>query len=135
MDNFRPTLSRLHYPLEADRMVLRHRRSHNQNGVRVLQILLRCSSAAFGTQTPTRDGRFRIAFDGNQFSIFVINQLSAADAAVRTNGTRNLSPVVLGTQIPRLLGHGFRASAVGSGLNLPDEWPAGKQIIEHSLPP
>ena len=58
MDNFRPTLSRLHYPLEADRMVLRHRRSHNQNGVRVLQILLRCSSAAAPKRCPqTGDGR------------------------------------------------------------------------------
>jgi len=39
-------LARLHYPLKADRVVFRHRRAHNQDGVRVLQVLLRCGRSA-----------------------------------------------------------------------------------------
>ncbi len=52
MDNLRPTLARFHHPLEAHGMILRHGRSHNQNRVRVLQILLCCSSAAAPKRCP-----------------------------------------------------------------------------------
>jgi hypothetical protein len=93
------------------------------------------SIRTLGTQTPARNGRVGITFDGNQFSLSVIHKLSAADAAVRTDRARDLGAIVLGTKIPRLFRHGFGARAVGSSLKLPDEWPAGKQIIEHSLPP
>src|SRR5438445_12630876 len=46
MKDLRPALARLHHPLEADRMVLRHRRSHDKDGVRVAEILLRSGRAA-----------------------------------------------------------------------------------------
>ena len=46
MNDLRPALARLHHPLEADRMVLRHRRSHDEDGVRVAEILLRSGRAA-----------------------------------------------------------------------------------------
>src|SRR5579884_1702908 len=50
-------LARFDHPLEADRMVLRHRRSHNENGVRVSEVLLSCGRAAAserGSQTGNR---------------------------------------------------------------------------------
>src|SRR5581483_2570340 len=41
VNNLRPALSRLDYPLKPDRMVLCHRRSHDQDRVCVTQVLLR----------------------------------------------------------------------------------------------
>ena len=41
-----PRLARLHDPLEADRMVLGHRRSHDQDRVGVGEVLLRGRRAA-----------------------------------------------------------------------------------------
>ena len=52
MNNLRTALTRFHHPLEAHGMVLRHRRSHDQNRVRVLQILLCGSSAAAPERCP-----------------------------------------------------------------------------------
>ena len=43
---FAPLLARLHHPLEADGMVLGHRRAHDEDGVGVGQILLRGGGAA-----------------------------------------------------------------------------------------
>src|SRR2546428_13862331 len=90
---------------------------------------------AFRAQTPARNGRFGIAFDRDQLSILVIDELSATNPAVGTNRGRDLRAIVLGTQIARAFRHGFRSSAIDAGFNLLDERPAGKQIIEHSLPP
>ena len=46
MNDLRPALPRFHHPLESDRMVLRHRRPHNQHRVRITQVLLRSGRPA-----------------------------------------------------------------------------------------
>src|SRR5581483_11717627 len=53
------------------------------SGVRVQFVSVR----AFGTEVASRDGRLGITFDGNQFSVFVKHELSAANATIRTNRT------------------------------------------------
>ena len=54
---FAPLLARFHHPLKSDRMIFGHGRSHDQNRVGVLQILLRRRGAAAsegGAQTGHR---------------------------------------------------------------------------------
>ena len=46
MNDLRPALARLNHPLKSHGMVLRHRRSHDKDGVRVAEILLRSGRAA-----------------------------------------------------------------------------------------
>src|SRR6185369_10170838 len=46
VDDLRALLSSLHHPLKADGMVFRHGRSHDQNGIRELEVLLRGGCAA-----------------------------------------------------------------------------------------
>ena len=58
VNDLSPALTRLHDPLEAHRMVLRHRRSHNQDGVRILQILL-CSRGAAAPKRCAQTGHGR----------------------------------------------------------------------------
>src|SRR5215813_4347696 len=93
------------------------------------------SCRPFRAEMSARDGRFGIAFNGDQFVVFVEDELAAPYAAIRTNRRRHLRAVVLGTQVARLLRHDFGASAARTVSNLIDEWPAGKQVSEHSLPP
>src|SRR5215831_16091053 len=83
----------------------------------------------------TGNRRFGIALDGNQLSILVINQLAAAYATIGTDRARDFGSLVLGPQVACALGHSLRAGAVRASSNLLDQWPTGKQIIEHSLPP
>src|SRR3954454_17349702 len=58
MDDRRAILfTRLDHPLKSDRMVLRHRRSHDQDGVGVGEVLLRGRRAATPERRPqTGDG-------------------------------------------------------------------------------
>src|SRR6266851_5150466 len=93
------------------------------------------SVRALGTEMSARNGRLRIAFDGNKFPALVIYELSAAHATIRTDGTSNFSAVMFGTQIPCVFAHHLSASAVGPSPELADERPAREQIIEHSKPP
>src|SRR5205807_10365274 len=46
MNDLRPALARLNHPLKSHGMVFRHRRSHDEDGVRVAEILLRSGRAA-----------------------------------------------------------------------------------------
>src|SRR5437879_12643557 len=46
MNDLRPALARLNHPLKSHGMVLRHRRSHDKDGIRVAEILLRSGRAA-----------------------------------------------------------------------------------------
>src|SRR6266702_76142 len=46
MNDLRPALARLNHPLKSHGMVLRHRRSHDEDGVSVAEILLRGGRAA-----------------------------------------------------------------------------------------
>ena len=57
VNDLRTALSRLNHPLETDRVILRHVRAHNQNGIRIHEIAWRsCGSAATegGAQTGHR---------------------------------------------------------------------------------
>ena len=46
MDDRRSPFPRFHHPLETNRMVLGHVRSHDQDRIRVCQVLLSCRRAA-----------------------------------------------------------------------------------------
>ena len=46
VDDFGARLARFHHPLKSDRMIFRHGRTHDQNGVGVVQDLLRGGGAA-----------------------------------------------------------------------------------------
>ena len=57
MNDFAAALARLHHPLEADRMLLGHRRTDDQNCIRIGKRLLRCGCSASsyrGAQTGHR---------------------------------------------------------------------------------
>ncbi len=58
MDNFGAAFARFHHPLKADWVVLGHRRSHNQNGIGVTQILL-CRRGAAATKGCAQTGHSR----------------------------------------------------------------------------
>ena len=49
-----PRLARLHHPLEADRMVLRHRRAHDEDGVGVRRSCWRWWRRRARTRCPDR---------------------------------------------------------------------------------
>src|SRR5260370_36902938 len=57
VNNLRTALSRFDHPLETDRVILRHVRAHNQNGIRIHEVARRsCRSASTegGAQTGHR---------------------------------------------------------------------------------
>src|SRR3989440_2265943 len=64
MNDLRPALTRLHHPLEADRMVLRHRRSHDKDGIRVAEILLRSGRAAASEGSAQTGHRRAMSYTG-----------------------------------------------------------------------
>jgi len=92
------------------------------------QQLKRCR--AFGAKVSLANRTLRIAFDRNQFAVFVINELPAAHSAVRANRSRNLRVVDAGVHRARFVGHRFKAGAVGALTNLTDERPFRQQACE-----
>src|SRR6266540_6617581 len=86
------------------------------------------------TKIPLANGTLRIALDRDQVAVLVINQLTAADAAVRTNGARNFRVVRACMHRACLVGHRLEARAVLAFANLPNKWPFRKQR-EHNLHP
>src|SRR5579883_1475688 len=86
---------------------------------------------AFGAEPPARDRRFRIAFNRNEFAVFVEDQLPASYAAVGTNRTRHLSSSGSRSKQMRSLRHCFAASAVASILDLFDKGPAREKVKRH----
>ena len=72
--------------------------------------LERC--CAFGTKIPLANRRLRIAFDGDQFAILVVNELATADAAVGANRFGNLCVVGPSVHLARLGGHRLKPGAV-----------------------
>src|SRR5438552_795765 len=68
---------------------------------------------------PLADGRLRIALDGNQFSVLVINQLPAPDSAVGTNRARDLRIINPGMHRTRLVRHRLKTGAVLLFADLP----------------
>src|SRR5438874_8346873 len=78
-----------------------------------------------------RDGRLGIAFDGNELVVFVEDELSATHAAVRADGARDVSVVVLGNEIPGSIAHRLRAGAVAAFSHLPVDRPTREQVFEH----
>src|SRR5215813_5213257 len=90
---------------------------------------------ALGTQTPTRDRRIGIAFDGDQLAGSVIYELPTTDPAVRTNRRRRGRAVVSRPQVFGALGIRLGPGAIRPCLDLLKQWPAREKIGEHSLPP
>src|SRR3954447_15739918 len=85
----------------------------------------------FRTEMPARDRRLRIALDADDLPVTMVNKLTTSDAAVRTDGTRDVRALRLGTQRVRRLGHRLDAGTVASGLQLPDQRPLQKELREH----
>ena len=87
---------------------------------------------ALRTKISLANRTFRVAFDGNQFPILMINQLSASDAAVRTNRACDLC--IIDTRMHRAcrVRHRLKTGAVLAPANLPNERPFRKQR-EHDL--
>src|SRR5262249_55048887 len=81
----------------------------------------------FGTEMPSGDRRLRIAFDGEELALAMVNQLTTSDAAVRTDGARYLRAVVLGAQLARPLAHG----RVLLSAQLANERPFEEELGEH----
>jgi hypothetical protein len=79
---------------------------------------------AFGAKMAARDGRSRIALDGDELSMLVIDHLPAAHAAVRTHGSREFRVLVLGKELPGAFAHRLNACAIGAGPELAHERPA-----------
>src|SRR5947209_13612694 len=69
---------------------------------------------AFRTEASTRDGRLRITLNGNQLVVFMEDELSAANATVRTHRTHYLGAISAWSERAGALGHGFRAGAISS---------------------
>src|SRR5580698_3993478 len=91
---------------------------------------------AFRAKSSARNWRFRIAFDRNQLPIFMKHKLAATDCAVGTYGSRNLCAFVFRTEVFCEIAHGFRASAVATLEDLPENWPLESKFFKHSrLPP
>src|SRR5438034_11817 len=86
------------------------------------------------TKIPLADRTFRIAFDGNQFAVFVINELTATDTAIWTDRARNFCVIDPGVHRTRLVRHRLEAGAILALANLPNEWPFRKQR-KHNLHP
>ena len=59
-----PRSLRLHHPLEPDRVVLGHVRAHDQDAVRVLQILLERRGAASSERGPQTGDRGAVSYAG-----------------------------------------------------------------------
>src|SRR5437773_5469397 len=86
------------------------------------------------TKIPLTDRTFRIAFDGNQFAVFVINELTATDTAIWADRARNLCVIDPSVHRTRLVRHRLEAGAILALANLPNEWPFRKQR-KHNLHP
>src|SRR5579864_136719 len=87
---------------------------------------------AFRAEMAAGDRRLGIALNRKQLAIFVINQLSAADAAIWTNRRRDLRAIDFRAQAPGALRHRFDPGAVRTRFDLLNEGPAGKQFLEHT---
>src|SRR5439155_499053 len=95
VDHLRAALPGLHHPLESDRVVLGHVRAHDQDAVRVLQVLLegrRTASAERGPQTGDRGAvsYARLVPDLDDAAVLDVHELGAADGAVRADRMRHL---------------------------------------------
>src|SRR5947208_6298848 len=85
---------------------------------------------AFRAKIPLANRTLRVAFNGNEFALLVVYELTASDAAVRANRSRHLciiSPRVHGARFVR---HRFQSRPVDSLANLTNKWPFQEQRSE-----
>ena len=90
--------------------------------------LERCS--AFGTKIPLANRRLRIAFDGDEFAMLMVDELATANAAVGANRFGDLCVVDPGVHLARLGGHRLRPRAVFPLKNLARKRPFENEIDE-----
>src|SRR4030095_15761972 len=88
--------------------------------------LERCS--AFGTKIPLANRRLRIAFDGDESAMLVVNELATADAAVGANRFGDLCVVDPSVHLARLGGHRLKPRAASPLKNLRGERPFEDEI-------
>ena len=78
---------------------------------------------ALGAEAAAGDGRFGIAFDGDQLAVLVEDQLAAADGAVGAHAAGYFGAFVFGAEVAGGFAHGFGAGAVGAVQDLVDQRP------------
>src|SRR6266536_2509561 len=82
---------------------------------------------AFWAKISLTDRAFRIALDRNQLPVFVINELAATYAAIRTNRARDLRVVRARMHGARLFRHRLQPGAIFASTNLPNQRPFREQ--------
>ena len=88
--------------------------------------LERC--CAFGTKIPLANRRLRIAFNGDESAILVINELATADAAIGANRFGDLRAVDPSVHRARFGGHRLKPRAV-----FPLEYLARERPFENEI--
>src|SRR5258708_30738012 len=86
----------------------------------------------FRAESPARDRGFRIALDGNQFPVFVEDQLTATHCAIRTYRASDLRALILRTKVLGAPAHCFGTGAVFTMQNLTEDWPLERKFPNHS---
>src|SRR6266568_470949 len=93
-------------------------------------------SRTFRTEPPARNRRSRIALDGNQLPILVVDELSTAHTTIGAYRLRGLRAVRFRMQVYTSIRHGLDAGSIRTGSNLADQWPLSKQFADfHRLDP
>src|SRR6185437_1129930 len=64
MNDFRAAIPRFHGPLESHRMIFGHRRAHDENGVGIRKVLLRCGCAAASERSAQTGHRRAMSYTG-----------------------------------------------------------------------
>src|SRR5205085_11242121 len=87
-------------------------------------------SGTLWTKIPLTDRTLRVAFDRNQFAMFVINELSAPDSAVRANRARHFRVIDARMHGTCLVRHRFQTGAIFALADLSNERPLPEQASE-----
>src|SRR5438874_1293350 len=79
-----------------------------------------------------RDWRVRVAFDRDEATLAVENELSATDRAIRAHGTCDLGFVVARTERAGRRAHRLAPCAIAAARDLLHNRPARQKFLQHS---
>jgi hypothetical protein len=85
---------------------------------------------AFRAKIPLANWTLGIALDRNQLAVFVTNELSATDAAVRANRAGDACAIGARMHRARFVRHRLQAGAIFALADLPNERPSREQRSE-----
>src|SRR4029079_11878375 len=81
---------------------------------------------AFRTEISLADRAMRVPLDLNDFAVLVINELSATDAAIRTNRPGDFGSIDARMQRACGFGHSFHSGSACAVTDLTQKWPTPK---------